>query len=455
LWAAPATSPGVADWPRFGYDLHNTRFNSKEKTIAPGNVQRLKVKWTFDTLDNWIVYDTPAVVGDTVYFGAGRYFYAVDSASGKLNWKFDWGSNGDWEATGGWVEARWRGTRSSPQFYEGRIYFGTSACTVFCLDAATGKKVWQTALMEREQAEHAAAQIYSSPIVYSGKVFISSSGMNATIFCLDAGTGAIRWKFRVAQDVPADWETGGGSPWTSGAIDEQHNILYTATGNDKVILPNLGLYSESLVAHDLDTGELLWYYQVHPQDSFDLDFNAHPMIFDAVAPPRIRGDVRPCVAAGNKAGMYCWNRYTGELYWKVMLGMQCATCGPENNASAVAYDRLFLEWNSAGIAPVYTTAALNPYTGDVEWMVPNPAASSSPIALANEVLYEGFMNGKIQALDAKNGKKLWDYTLPSPFRGGCAVANGAMYASNGEGGGWEAEPVSYKYSVYCFTLDGK
>jgi outer membrane protein assembly factor BamB len=88
-------------------------------------------------------------------------------------------------------------------------------------------------------------------------------------------------------------------------------------------------------------------------------------------------------------------------------------------------------------------------------MISNPGASSSPIALANQVLYQGFMNEKIEALDAKSGKKLWEFTLPSAFRGGFAVANGALYASNGEGGGWEAEPVPYKYSVYCFTPDGQ
>lgn len=456
LPAADLLQPGEADWPRFGCDLHNTRFNAKEKTIGPANVERLKVKWTFDTPDNWIIYSTPAVVGDSVFLGAGRYVYALDSATGKQKWKFDWGAGGDWEATIAWVQTRWRGLRSSPQYYEGRIYFGTSSCAVCCVDASTGKQIWKTPLLDWERAERMSAQIYNSPNVYAGKVYISHSGGDASIFCLDAETGAIRWKFRVAQDVPAEWETGGGSPWTSGAIDEQSNILFNGTGNNKVLMPNLALYTESLVAHDLDTGELLWYYQAHPQDSFDLDFNAHPMIFDAVSPARFRGDVRPCVAAGNKAGMYCWNRRTGQLYWKAMLGERCPNCGPENNASAVAYNKIFLEWDSpVSVVPFSLTAALNAYNGDVEWMVPNTAVSSSPIAVANEVLYQGFLNGKLQALDAKNGRKLWEYALPSAFRGGFAVANGALYAGNGEGGDWNAETLPYKYSLYCFTPDSK
>ena len=45
---APIKS-GSADWPRFGYDLHNTRFNSKETQLGRENVGQLKLKWKFET----------------------------------------------------------------------------------------------------------------------------------------------------------------------------------------------------------------------------------------------------------------------------------------------------------------------------------------------------------------------------------------------------------------------
>ena len=330
LRAAQLAHTGQADWPRFGCDLRNSRFNAGETTLGRSNVERLKAKWSFETQDGWPIQMTPAVVGDTLFFGAGRYQYALETAGGKLKWRFDWGANGEWESTAWNMNARYRNVRSSPQYENGRLYFGTGSCSVFCLDAATGRQVWKTPLLTPERAEQMSANIYYSPVVHAGKVYIAHSGGDASIFCLDAETGAIRWKFRVAQDAPAEWDTGGGSPWTSGAIDSERGVLYNGTGNNKILMPNLGLYTESLVAHDLDTGELLWYDQVHPQDAFDLDFNAHPMIFDAEAPGRIRGGVRPCVAAGNKAGIYCWNRYSGEFYWKAMLGERCTTCAAEN-----------------------------------------------------------------------------------------------------------------------------
>ena len=453
LRAADLPKPGEADWPRFGYDLHNTRFNAKEKILGPNNVERLKVKWQFDTDDNFVIQQTPTVIGDTLFFGSGRYEYAVDSATGKLKWKFEWASRGEWEKTS-WQQAlKNRGTRSSPHYENGRIYFGSGSTTVYCVDAASGNEVWRRSLTTDQLME---PQSFYSPVVYNGKVFMAYSGGDAAIFCLDAETGAIRWKFRVAQDVPLEWKTGGGSVWTSGAIDEKHNIIYNATGSNKAFMPNLNLYTTSIVAHDIDTGELLWYYQAHPQDAFDLDFCAHPMVLDAVSPARFRNDIRPCVVAGNKAGIYCLNRHTGQLYWHVMLGAACAGCGPLIDAIATADNKVFAQSASpVSTPPMAVTAALNAYNGNIEWIVPNPEMNSAPIAVANGVLYQGLNNGMVEALDAKNGRRLWGYKMPSPYRGGVAIANGAIYTSNGEPTSWAGEQLPYKHSLYCFTVDGK
>ena len=95
----------------------------------------------------------------------------------------------------------------------------------------------------------------------------------------------------------------------------------------------------------------------------------------------------------------------------------------------------------------------------------NPALQESPIAVANGVVYLGFINKpKMQALDAMTGKVLWDHDMPSDFRGGASIANGALYFSNGESEAAAAAALKkmaaggkmpYEYSVFCFTVDGK
>ena len=88
-------------------------------------------------------------------------------------------------------------------------------------------------------------------------------------------------------------------------------------------------------------------------------------------------------------------------------------------------------------------------------MVVNPAGNSSPIAVANGVMYQGFVNGKIEALDARNGRTIWEFAMPGAFRGGFAVANGAIYCGNGESGDAKIGQNGRMYSLHCFTPDGK
>lgn len=452
LRAADLPSAGEADWPRYGYDLHNTRFNVKEKTLGLKNVDRLKVKWQFETIDHWPVQTTPTVIGDTLFFGAGGWYYALESASGKLKWKFGTGLADEASQS-----TQNKATRSSCQYVNGKIYFGDGWGIVHCLDAATGKEIWKTPM---ETDRRMGASMRYSPVVYNGKVMVGDIGRDPKIACLDAETGSVRWSWRVAQNIPREANNGVGPLWTSGAVDEKENIAYNVTGDPKAFMPpGPVLYSDSIVAHEFDTGEFLWGFQPHPQDAQDYDFDAHPVIFDAEAPPRAHGDRRFCVAAGSKGGIFCLNRYTGQLYWKVMLGQPSGGSGPQTDAIAFAYNKVFVKYGSPTSVPSSAvTAALNAYNGDIEWMTPNPYLSESPLAVANGVIYQGFNVGKkMEALDAMTGRRIWEHALPSDFRGGASIANGALYMSNGESQGTieGAEKRPYPYSVYCFTIDGK
>lgn len=452
LRAADRPTPGEADWPRFGYDRHNTRFNAKEKNLGPKNVDRLKVKWQFDVVDGWPIQTTPTVIGDSLFFGAGAYYYGLESATGKLKWKFEAGLAGEWAQSQRQLEVR-----SSCDYVDGKIYFGDAKAVVHCLDAGSGKELWSVPM---ETDYRMSPSMMYSPTVYNGRVFVGYISRDPYIRCLDAETGAIRWSWRVSQDVPPERKTGSGPLWTSAAIDEKENIVYNVTGDPKAFMPpGPLLYTASMVAHDCDTGELLWFYQPYPQDTGDNDFDTHPVIFDAMAPPRAKGDIRFCVAAGAKGGIFCCNRYNGQRYWKTMLGQPSGGSGPQTCAIASAYNKIFVQNTSpTSVPPLNVTAALNAYNGDIEWITPNAFPNEAPLAAANGVLYQGYTVGrKVEALDVMTGRRLWEHALPSDFRGGVSIANGALYTSNGESAVEQRlnQNRKYNYSVYCFTIDGK
>ena len=441
---APAKSPepGPADWPRFGYDLRNSRFNSRENQLGKGNVGRLKLKWEFEA--GAPIQNCPAVIGDTLYFSSyAGDFFALDSRTGAVRWKLKVGEP---------LEGEPRFIRSSPQYENGRLYFGDGRTFLHCLNAATGEEAWR--LLMDENPGFNQAQITCSPTVFRGKVYIGISSARGQVACLSADTGVVLWRFFTVPDV----KNGGGSVWSSPAIDEERGIVYNGTGNAKSFVPpGPMLFTESILANDMDTGELLWFFQARPANSgpYNLDFASHPMVFDAAHPSR-PGAIRKCVGAGNKAGFYTVDRYTGEQYWKVMLTNHHNNGGPWLNSTAVAYNRVFVISNAIslnrGRPSSSVTAGLNAYTGDIEWWVHNPTTQGAPPAVANGVYYQGLADGMLSGWDADTGDPLWEYKMPSGNRGGIAIANGALYTSNG--GPFPAGQKP-KYGMYCFTVDGR
>ena len=151
--------PGPADWPSFGYDLQNTRFNVRESRLGRDNVSRLKLKWSFQA--DGVIQTTPTVIGDTLFFGSqsGQEF-ALETRTGEPRWRFGVEKQ---EA----LRYMRQGVRSSSYYSDGRVYFGDGTTKVRCLDAATGAEIWQTQL-----TDDPTAQTRSSPAVYNGRVVL-------------------------------------------------------------------------------------------------------------------------------------------------------------------------------------------------------------------------------------------------------------------------------------------
>ncbi|MEE2840363.1 MAG: PQQ-binding-like beta-propeller repeat protein [Acidobacteriota bacterium] len=434
----------AGDWPMFGNNIRGTRSNPHETLIGPHNVAQLKVKWTFEEARGFS-QSTPIVVGDSLYFTAhDGHVWAVDTRSGRLRWKFDaWEGIQPDQIPLGQSEFRsnmFRGMRGSVAYGNGRIYVGDATARFHCLDAESGKEIWRT-VMDPLAGKHQSL-ISASPIVYGEKIFIglSTTSGRAHIACLDANTGAVRWRFDTVPDPEA---AGGGAVWTAAALDPETGTVYNVTGSIHGHVPGPMLFSESMIANDMESGELLWYDQLRANDPFDLDYSCHPMLFEATHPEH-RAARRRCVGAGSKTGFHTFDRDTGEHLWTAAV----TNGGAWLNSTAYGRDKVYMVSNGAAghrqIAQS-ATVALHAWTGEVLWWTPNASTIQGAAAYANGLFYQGFRDGTLQALDGETGEPLWTYQLPAPRRGGIVISNGTLYTICG---GTNSPP----YAVYAFSL---
>lgn len=111
---------------------------------------------------------------------------------------------------------------------------------------------------------------------------------------------------------------GGGSAWTTPAIDTHTHTLYFGTGNpspqmNDVSRPGDNLYTVSLVALDTETGALKWHYQQVPHDLWGYDLASPPVLFNY----QHQGNSVPAVGQASKLGwFYIHDRATGQLLKK-------------------------------------------------------------------------------------------------------------------------------------------
>jgi eukaryotic-like serine/threonine-protein kinase len=210
------------------------------------------VKWKFRT--GAAIVSSPAISAGTVYFGSNDHnFYALDESSGRLRWKF---------ATQGRVT-------SSPAVVAGRVYFGSYDGTFYALNAASGAVRWKFATggERRFSARHLhgadpAAEVMpdpfdfflSSPTVTGGVVYFGSGDGN--VYALDAGSGALRWKFHTGNVVHASPAVANNTVYV-GSWDSYFYALDAAsgkqrwrfkTGEDPKINNQVGIQSSAVVA---------------------------------------------------------------------------------------------------------------------------------------------------------------------------------------------------------------
>jgi alcohol dehydrogenase (cytochrome c) len=319
-------NPPTGEWLtwRRGFDYQGF---SPLKQITKSNVNNLRVAWTW-TLSPGSNEGTP-LVHDGVMFlhSPGDKLEALDAATGDLLWQYA-------RVLPQGVNA---GNKRAISIYGNKVYMATSDVHAVALDVKTGRVVWDEPLTEER-----GFNLSGGPLVAKGKVMIGTSGRvggKNYIVALDAETGKLAWRFNtIAQpgepggdtwNDHAAAERNGGSVWVAGSYDSALNLAFFGVAQTydtallvKPVRPGAntdGLYTDSTLAINPDTGKLVWYYQHLPNDQWDLDWVFERQI---VRLP-VNGVVRPVVMTSGKQATYdILDAETGKWIYSKDLGLQ-------------------------------------------------------------------------------------------------------------------------------------
>ena len=333
--------PSPDDWLSFSRTPDAQRFSPLAE-IDRDNVGRLALAWSRG-LGQGALESIPIVHDGVMYMlTPGAIVQAVDATNGDLLWEF---------------QPELENPSSAPLFrsktlaiFDDLILISGPDSYVIGIDARDGSLRWRTKAGERGHT--------SGPIVADGKLITGGAcggrgRENCYIAAHDARTGELLWRFFTTQapDEPPGFDTWGGAPletrvasaWgLSGSYDPARRLVYWGIANP---MPNsrlarhdgdanaiktstpAELYSNSTVALDVDTGELVWYFQHLPGDDWDLDytnerllvrtpFDPDPEAVKWINPRIPRGElIDMVVAVGEPGGVWALDAGTGEFLW--------------------------------------------------------------------------------------------------------------------------------------------
>jgi len=321
--AALATAQSGAsgtDWPMYNHDLGGTRY-SPLKQINTSNVGRLVRAWSYPVgkhASSGSVTggseSVPIVVNGVLYVSASNHVAALEPETGKILWGY--------ETAVGTPSRRGLAYWPGESGHEARVLF-TSARKLVALSAATGKPVAEFG----KDGEADMGQPYNSaPTVYKHLLIVGTNGAPGGLRAFDARTGAKVWEFfSVPKPGQPGFESWEGESWRnrsgvqswgfSQTLDAARGIVYVTFeapgpldfyGGDR---PGDGLFGNSLVALDAETGAYKWHFQSVHHDLWDYDSPAPPALVDVT----VNGQRVPALAlVGKTAYMYILDRVTGK-----------------------------------------------------------------------------------------------------------------------------------------------
>lgn len=253
-------------------------------------------------------------INGVLYLSSPDNAWAVDARDGHELWHYFWKTKGGTHI-GNRGLAMWGNW----------LYLETPDDYLVCLDAKTGRERWHKEIANFNQ------QYFSTmaPVVIGNHV-LTGTGNDLDepgyVQARDPETGDVQWTFYTVPMKKGDpgletWGSldgarhGAGNVWIPGSYDPETHYYIFGTGNPSPAYTNPAsragdnLYTCSIVALNVDTGKMAWYYQVNPHDTHDWDSTETPILVDG----EFNGKPRKMALHADRNGyFYVVDRITGE-----------------------------------------------------------------------------------------------------------------------------------------------
>jgi quinoprotein glucose dehydrogenase len=344
------------EWRTYGGENGSTHYSALDQ-INRDNIKDLRVAWVWKS-DSLVPNPqagsetTPVMVNGVLYFTMDqrRFVVAADAGTGETLWvyrpnegeRFDKAPRKIHRGVAYWTDGRG----------DERILFATPGFQLVALNAKTGVPVQGFGdngtgvvdLFKQLDLDYKGTPIgkigNSSPVVVSHDTVIigpaltpggraNKSNVKADIMAFDVRSGKKKWTFhtipRKGEPGAETWlnnsneYTGNAGVWGPFSVDEELGYVYLnieSATNDVYggARPGANLFSDSLVAVDINTGKMVWYFQLVHHDIWDYDMPPQPILLDVNVDGR---PVKAVVQLSKQAFAYAFDRLTGKPIWPI------------------------------------------------------------------------------------------------------------------------------------------
>jgi quinoprotein glucose dehydrogenase len=342
---AQARTAGDTEWLHYANDLASTRYAPLDQ-INGDNFDRLEMAWRFSTdalgrQPDADFQSTPLVVNGRLFTTAGleRDLVALDAGTGQLLWLYrkDEGTRGGSRGGPGFGLGYWRDGDQE------RVLYVTIGYQLISLDAKTGlpdsrfgtNGCVDLRLNDDQDMDltRGVIGLHAPPLVVRDVVVIGAAPTAAVkgyVRGFDVRTGQRKWIFHTVPRKgefgydtwvrPEQTETiGNMGAWAPMSADPELGLVYVPVelpATDSTGFGRLGnsLFSETLVALDIQTGERKWHYQTIHHGLWDRDIPCAAVLFDLPVNGKI---VKALAQPSKQAYVYVLDRETGKPIWPI------------------------------------------------------------------------------------------------------------------------------------------